>query len=234
MSSILENIINSPFFSFISGIIVTAIFGFIFWRLTIETKKPVYTIKSFNLIQDFTSNLSKLSIKYNQKSIKNLTTSKIAFWNDGKKTIDKKDIITSPPLKIQSVDGVEILDKEIIFSTEPANMFKTFEIENFRCFRFTFDFMARDDSVVIQVIHTGKNSNDIFLTGKIKEVKEIEKRELKVVHRVRYISLPWNHKINVSDFLIWKGSAFRPPKKAHQMGTLKWSVKVQQIGTPFF
>ena len=32
----------------------------------------------------------------------------------------------------------------------------------------------------------------------------------------------------------WKGSAFRPPKKAHQMGTLKWSVKVQQIGTPFF
>ena len=31
--------------------------------------------------------------------------------------------------------------------------------------------------------------------------------------------------------LIWKGSAYRTPQKAQQMGTLKWSFPAQQMGT---
>jgi hypothetical protein len=33
------------------------------------------------------------------------------------------------------------------------------------------------------------------------------------------------------DALNWKGSAYRTPQKAQQMGTLKWSFPAQQMGT---
>jgi hypothetical protein len=203
-NSTIEFITASPYFT-ISGFLI-GIFGIIaaiiIWQLSIKNKKPVYTIKSFTIIHDFKSAMPNLSIKYKNTEVKNLTISKLAFWNEGRETINKEDISKADPLKIKSINDVTILDKHIIFSTEKANMFKIIDIEDPKEFSFDFDFVDKNDAAIIQIIHTGISSDDIFLTGKIKGVKKIPKRNLQVVHRVRYLRLPGNIKLNLSDYVL--------------------------------
>ena len=170
---------------FIGGCIVTFIISRIFWFLAKKEKKPVYTVQSSNLIRGFESKLSKLAITYGCKEINNLTVSKFAFWNEGNETINQKDIIPAEPLSINSINEVEILDKELLLVTEPANMFRILENGNSRMFQITFDYMAKNDAAIIQIFHTGKSSEDIFLAGKIKEVREIKRRKLKIAHRFK-------------------------------------------------
>lgn len=197
----IENIVASPYFQVFAPII-SILIAIILWRIPNRVKKPVYTVNTFNVIQDFQSRISNLSILYKDTPIKTLTISQLAFWNEGKETIEKSDISTANPLKIQSIDGVHILDKEIIYQTEPSNIFITSEIEDSKQFSFSFDFIDKNDAVVFKIIHDGKNSNDILLSGKIKGVKEIKRRKLQVVHRVRHIRLPGNFRINISDNIL--------------------------------
>jgi hypothetical protein len=200
----IENIINSPYFtlsSFFIGIL-GLIFGILSWRSAFRIRKPVYTVSNFNLVRNFKNIIPGIHITYKDREIENITISKIAFWNKGLKTINKEDIIKSDPLRIRSVKGVVILDRKVIHTTEPANMFQAQEIDNPNSFLITFDYLGRGDGAIIEIVHTGTGVEDIFLSGKIKEVKEFEYRKLKIVHRTRHLRLPGNIKLNLSDNIL--------------------------------
>lgn len=201
--SIVENLGNSPVIM-LSGFIIgaVALVGMIIiWYISKKEKKPVYTIGSHNLIQDFSSKLSNLVIHYNDENVKNLTVSKISFWNEGRDTINYADIAPVKPIIIASNEGIKILEISIIYSIEPANRFQLIEIERYKQYNLTFDYVDKNQGVVIQVVHDGKGDN-IKLTGLIKGTYGIKYRKLKVVHRVRVKRLPGGAYLRFSDRIL--------------------------------
>jgi len=90
------------------------IFAFVFYIKSRRSKKPFYSLKSVNIIRDFSSVLSDLEIKYQNESVKNLTITKIVFWNGGNETIRNNDIASANPITISSKNKYNILNADII------------------------------------------------------------------------------------------------------------------------
>jgi len=136
-----------------------------------KIRKPTYYIKSHNLVRDFTSKLDKLQMFYGGTNVKNLTASKVAFWNDGGETINKSDIADTDPLRIEAVGTCEILDASVIKETDKVNQSSIEKVDN-KLVRILFSFLDKGQGGAIQVIHTGKDSSDIKVEGFVKGAGE--------------------------------------------------------------
>jgi hypothetical protein len=175
----LKDVSSSPFMTiatFVLAIfsIVLAVFFYIRSR---RNKEPVYTKKSFNIIQDFSSKLTDLAIIYKNESVTNLTITKIAFWNSGRETINMVDVAEADPLRISITNNSKILSAEVIYSGNPANKFRISEIKD-NSVKLLFDYIDRNEGGIIQIIHTGKSSEDIDVKGIIKGAGKCVLRDL--------------------------------------------------------
>lgn len=170
----LRSISTSPFLpigSFVLAIfaVVMAIFFYVRSR---RSKVPLYTKRSFNIIQDFSTKLSYLTVQYKNETVDNLTITKLAFWNDGRQTINMIDIAEADPLRISAIHNSKILSAEVIYSRNPANRFRISDIEQYTSTKLLFDYLDRNEGGVIQIIHTGKSSKDIEVKGTVKGAGE--------------------------------------------------------------
>lgn len=139
-------------------------------------KKPCYAIRSFNLINQSSSRIENLDIKYkiydsegelNTEDIQSLSISKILFWNGGRKIINQEDIAKSQPITIKSRNNEKIYKIEIIegsISTSASNI----QIGNINK-EITFDFLETCNGFVVEVLHSGLSSESIFIDGYIKD-----------------------------------------------------------------
>lgn len=153
--------------SFILAII--SIYLAIFFYIKGKRKKePSYIKSSYNIIQDFSSKLSDLDIRYKDEIVNNLTITKIVIWNGGNETVRNTDIAEADPITLYSENGVKILNAEIIKCSNKVNNASISKIINNNSINFAFDFFDRDQGVVIQIIHTGISSRDINVGGTIK------------------------------------------------------------------
>src|SRR6266498_2492258 len=142
------------------------IFGYIFYRKSLRVKEPYYSIWSNNLIQDSIANMSGLEVIYKGHKVDNLTVSKVLFWNDGYDTIESEDIVSTDPLRIDSVS--QILDGTVIKANNPSNQIIATVAANGASVHIAFDYLDKNDGAIIQVVHTGKSSSDLTLKGKLK------------------------------------------------------------------
>ncbi len=133
-----------------------------------KTKRPTFLIRSSNLIADFSSKLDKLQILYDAKRIESLTVSKIALWNDGRQTIDSRDVAEADPLRIVLKEPYSILDVSVIYEKNGANKFQILSPEGERSVNIIFDYLDKGEGSVIQLIHTGRGSSDIEVLGIVK------------------------------------------------------------------
>ncbi len=166
---LLQQISTNPFWGlggFLVGIIAIII-AVIFFLRSQKARKPTFFIKSYNLLSDFSSKLDKLQILYGNTGIKNLTVSRIAFWNDGAETIEASNIVEADPLRIEGGGDCDILDAYIIQENNKANKFKV-ELANSKLVKILFDYLDKGEGGVIQLIHTGKGSSEIELKGLVK------------------------------------------------------------------
>lgn len=154
--------------AFVIGII--GIFIGIYTLLDKKEKLPHYAITSNNIIRDYVSMFKLLDIKYSDQEIKNFTITKIAFWNKGRETISKEDVVKSDPISIRVKEGYNILDKEIIGTNEDTNNFSLQESVDKSSVDINFDYIDKNNGIVIQILHTGKSSDDIEFCGRIKGV----------------------------------------------------------------
>lgn len=152
------------FFLALLGIIL-AIFFFIKSR---RTKEPRYAILSTNLMRDFTSRLEALEMTYSGERISNLTATKLAFWNNGKDTINGSDIASADPLMVKVKDEYNILDSSMLYAKNAANQFSIDPSDDGTHVLIQFDYLDADEGGVIQLLHTGKSSDDIEVCGTIK------------------------------------------------------------------
>lgn len=162
----------------ILGLLI-ALISFYYTYIGIKYKSPNYIIKNNNLINENISKIDLLDLKVEGKKINNLTVSKVAFWNSGKETINGVDIAETEPITIYLKEGFEILGSPIIiFPTKSPNQFSIKMSQDKRYFNILFNYMDYGDGLIVEVFHTGKDENDIFLEGKIKGVQEIKKLTL--------------------------------------------------------
>ena len=168
----IQQISSNPLWTLGSFIVafISIILVVILHKRSQRTKKPTFLIRSSNLVSDFSSKLAKLQILYSSKEIENLTVSKIAFWNDGAQTIDSRDVAEADPLRIGLKEECGILDVSVIYTKSEANRFDVLPFEEGHSVKITFDYLDKGEGGVIQLIHTGKGSSDIKISGIVKGV----------------------------------------------------------------
>lgn len=180
MSAILDYInsyATNQWFGFVIGI-VGILIGLISVLIAIHERKvklPSYSIYRKNIFTNMLENKNEpLAIFYADKRIESLTVTKILFWNAGSNTIDNNDIANADPLMVHVKGGYEILDPPKILQDNPANRFKFYLAEDQSSITLSFDFLDKGDGAVIQFFHTGNETTDIEVSGKIKGVDKLK------------------------------------------------------------
>jgi hypothetical protein len=160
----------NPWWGFLGCII--AIFAtalaIIFYYKGKKVKLPCYAVRSSNIVSNLVSKIETLEMLYAGKPIENLTVTKLLFWNAGRDTIDYRDVASADPLRVHAKESCKILDAKILYEKKRANKFSITNSSNQSCISIQFDYMDKDEGAVIQLIHTGKSSDDIKVTGTIK------------------------------------------------------------------
>ncbi len=165
----LEQLMINPIIWATTSIIGIA--GFIFAIVTHfknKRKKGLsYIIDSKTLIQNKKCNFEKLSIKYDDIDISNMTISNVTIWNSGNTVINSNDIVKGYELTIKVPDDICILDVTTLLENDETNKFVVTRTDE-KTIQIMFDYVGINDGVVIQVIHTG-NKKSISVTCVIKD-----------------------------------------------------------------
>lgn len=159
---------NSWFSLFLAIISVLSFIGmFYFYYKSKKEKFPLYSKKSTLLldIEDLSEKYEPLQITYKNNKIKILTVTQVSFWNCGRDPILKSDIATKDPLIIKAENNAQILDVKIITPDNNPNGFEYKMSDNLLSFTFAFDYINKNQGAIIQLLHTGKSSDNISLDG---------------------------------------------------------------------
>lgn len=150
----------------IIGLIGGFVISFIFYKISTKNKKIVYTKNSQTLITDNLSKINDLNITYQNKPIKNLTTSTVCIKSIGKDTIEMNDFGKATPLCIKT-DGEFLLQSDIVSTiTNNSNINNMMLpiLKDSDTILLEFDYLAQGDSITFVLLHTGTLS----IAGKLK------------------------------------------------------------------
>jgi len=171
---------GNPILNFISLLLgaIGIFFSFYFYAKSKKNRKPTYILRTINLVRESIQKIKTVDILYGGNKIENLSLTKLAFWNDGKETIDYRDVASNDPIKICIDNRYEILNAEIVFHKNIANDFKIIPATDRKSVLLKFDFFDYEEGFVIQLAHTGSSSADLEIKGTIKSVKRIIRKGL--------------------------------------------------------
>lgn len=130
-----------------------------------------------NLVRENVQKIDTVNILYAGNKVNNLSITKIAFWNDGKETINNSDVAQNNPIRLIIDKDCIFLDAEIIYQKNPSNDFNISISNDNKYVDITFDYFDFEEGIVLQVFHTGNKSDDITLVGQIKSVKNIQRKD---------------------------------------------------------
>jgi hypothetical protein len=139
-------------------------------------KVPFYIVRTINLLRESIQKINTVEITYLGKKIENLSISKIAFWNDGRETINSNDVASADTIKILIDNNFVFLDAQIIFQTKEANKFEIQIADDKKSINITFDYIDYKEGMVLQVFHNGNVSENISIGGTVKSVKKIRRK----------------------------------------------------------
>jgi len=101
--------------------IISILLAIIFFFRSHKIKIPCFEQKSNTIIEGLHKSLDGLEVHYKGTVQERITVTKIAFWNDGKETIDKSDMVEKDPLRIEVPSSIEILDIQVIDVSSDSN-----------------------------------------------------------------------------------------------------------------
>ncbi len=176
----IESLASNPLVSI--GSLVLAVLGVVlavvFYIRSQKNKVPCFDCSSNTIIEGLHKSLDGLEVHYKGAVQERITITKIVFWNDGRDTIDRSDLVDRDPLRIVCPEGADILDIQIISDDAELN---SVELGNLATedqeiyYPINFDYLDHEEHFVIQIIHNGESSDKFFVSGKIKGVKAISK-----------------------------------------------------------
>lgn len=155
--------------------IVGLVLSYYFYRKSTRHSSATYAVRTINLIAQGAKKLSGIDVMYGLDSVRSLSISKIALWNSGSDTINADSIAKNNTLRVEAASGVEILGADILFEKNPSNDFCITLEDDRHTLQIDFDYFDRDEGVVIQLYHTGRNSSDVAVVGQIKACQKIRR-----------------------------------------------------------
>ncbi|MFA4824965.1 MAG: hypothetical protein WC593_07370 [Methanoregula sp.] len=173
----------------ILGLIGTLYFGYV----SIKKKKPVFTRTNNNIITNNIPFFPGLNILYNGETIQNLSSTIIRFWNNGNDRIDKTDISTIDPLRIQAKENVKIFIVAVNKYSNFANALVVSPVFDNKYSNISFDYLSKEDGAEIIVIHSGKIAEDIEIKGTIKDANSPVDLDLlysKPLYKLLLVTIP--------------------------------------------
>ena len=157
--------------TFIIGLLVS----YYFYLKSIRVREPVWLIKGYNVIYKYKSVFPSLNVTYAKKNVDTFSIAYILFYNRGAETITREDIDTVDHIRIESYEGVRILDASVLQVNNQSSQF-TLAKNNSKVL-INFDYLNKNQGAIIQVTHTGSTKEDIYITGDIKHVGKVNKQE---------------------------------------------------------
>jgi len=154
--------------------VASAIGIIIYPRRLFDIKQPIWSRISRNVIYNENNLTPGLEITYYGEKIDHITNSQILFWNHGTKMIHSQDISTTDPVRIKVDKTVKILDVKVLPSSLPADAFQVEVNQDENLIFIRFDSLDRGQGAVIQILHTGKPSDEVRVLGSIKGAPSIE------------------------------------------------------------
>ncbi|QKF73011.1 hypothetical protein AFAEC_0836 [Aliarcobacter faecis] len=155
------------------GIIIGIVMSFLLYKISIRKTIPAYQIHFLEIIRKNKLELSKdIKILYNDKAVDNLTKIEIVFWNEGKDTLKKENIVSKDLLRFEFSEDTIILNAQIISKTREINQsFIKISEDNQNIAYFGFDYLDNHDGMIFEIIHTGENVYPT-IKGSIKGIPE--------------------------------------------------------------
>lgn len=157
--------------------ILGIIFSVYFYFKSKKVRVPIYMLRTVNLVRENVQKIDTVNILYAGNTVNNLSITKIAFWNDGKETINNSDIAQNNPIRLIIDKDCFFLDAEIIYQKNPSNGFNISISNDNKYIDINFDYFDFEEGLVLQVFHTGNESDDITLVGQVKSVKKIKRKD---------------------------------------------------------
>jgi hypothetical protein len=156
------------------GLVLAAVFY-------VKAKKervPCYERSSKTLIEGVDKTLDGLQLHYRGQPQSRITVTKIVFWNEGRETIDKSDLVIADPIRVLCPLDVDILDIQVIQFSSSANAVKLgspSSSDEHQTYPIEFEYLDHRDYFLIQIIHNGDDTQPFKITGKVKGVSELLK-----------------------------------------------------------
>lgn len=150
ISDILQSLSKREILSYFFGIasLLFAIFSYV---KSNRKQNPQYLMWTARLRSSMFEN-SSIEIKHGDRSIPELSVSKVAIWNKGI-TIKREDVASKVPLQVVVPDNTEILEVQALYVNEANNIQYTLS-EDHRKIKIDFDYLAKDEGVVLKFFHT--------------------------------------------------------------------------------
>ena len=162
----------------------------IFYVKAKKEKVPCYQVRSNTLIEGLHKALDGLQLHYKGTLQERLTVTKMVFWNAGRETIDRRDLVAAEPIGIVCSKQLNVLDAQIIQASAVANavaLKKMVELgPDKNLYPIEFDYLDNKEFFVVQIVHTGPDDEEFRIRGKIKGVKRIE-RSLSTTRQPRFL-----------------------------------------------
>lgn len=143
----------------------------VFYVKAKKDRVPIYELSSSTLIDGVDKTLEGLQLHYRGQPQSRITVTKIAFWNEGRETIDKGDLVGADPVRIDCPPDVAILDAQIIqlsSSSVQGALRPYVNSDGRQSYAIEFEYLDHRDYVVVQLAHNGHDAESFSIAGKIK------------------------------------------------------------------
>ena len=169
----IDELMKNPYAWLILSAISIASFAFAIytWIVGKKVKEISVDYTSNHIVKKGKSPIPKLEMRYDGKSIDNLSSTIFYFWNSGNEVINADDLVKVCPLKIRC-DSEKILDAQIIKQSDESNSFFIKRITPEEV-ELQFEYINCGEGVSVQVLHAGEEDK-FSLDCKIKGGRKIK------------------------------------------------------------
>jgi hypothetical protein len=165
LTNVANWIFKNPFWPLVT--LGLTLFGLYHKFVTTRVRKPRFAFLNRNIVRNQVGQFPAIQMLHNGNAIPDLTASRFAFWNAGRETIRRADLVAGEPLMIRLSANNSILECSIVQSPVHANNFAIAIAPDQRSVVVSFDYLDFNEGVVLQILHTGRTDEDIKLSGRV-------------------------------------------------------------------
>lgn len=161
---VLKSFLNQNWVGTLIGII-GLVAACLFYRRSQVTPRPVYQTRGLGLVGVRDPALpGEVEIRFHGRAVPRVTRTHIVFWNAGRATIRREDVVTKDPPRLVFDKDTEVLNVRIAQTTrEVIGLNVDVKADSGNEVVLSFDYLDCKDGALIEVLHTSENAHPQLL-----------------------------------------------------------------------